>query len=35
VTQKKTTKPKEKPNLLTWLLQKDKRDEKKGRVEVE
>jgi hypothetical protein len=36
VTQKRTTpKPKEKPNLLTWLLQKDKRDEKKSRVEIE
>lgn len=28
-------KPQEKPNLLTWLLQKDKREEKKGRVETE
>lgn len=36
VAQKRTTtKPKERPNLLTWLLQKDKRDEKTGRVEVE
>lgn len=36
VAQKRTTtKPKERPNLLTWLLQKDKQDEKTGRVEVE
>jgi hypothetical protein len=36
VTQKTTKpQPKEKPNLLTWLLKKDDRDEKKGRVEVE
>lgn len=35
IARKPTPKPKEKPNLLTWLLQKDKRDEKKGRVEVE
>ncbi|WP_168801331.1 hypothetical protein [Rhizobium rhizophilum] len=37
-TQKRTTtttKPKEKPNLLTWLMQKDKRDEKKARLEIE
>lgn len=35
VAQKRTTtKPKERPNLLTWLLQKDERDEKKGRVEI-
>lgn len=34
-SKKVNPKPKEKPNLLTWLLQKDKRDEKTGRVETE
>ncbi|MDH4413780.1 MAG: hypothetical protein QE484_10760 [Rhizobium sp.] len=32
VTTKRTTKPKETPDLLTWLLRKDKKEEKKSRT---
>lgn len=35
VAKRPPAKPKETPDLLTWLLQKNKKDEKKGRVETQ
>lgn len=35
VVKQPPAKPKQTPDLLTWLLQKNKKDEKKGRVETQ